>query len=102
MARKEAPMRNTTPLSITLPHEMAAMVKAKVSSGEYASESEVIRDGLRALQARDAAFESWLRDEVAKSYDEYEADPSIGIPADKIMARLRASYRVRLTPKPGR
>jgi putative addiction module CopG family antidote len=49
---------------------MAAMVKAKVESGEYATESEVIRDGLRTLQARDAAIESWLRSEVAKSYDE--------------------------------
>ena len=68
-------MRNTHPISITLPHDMAAMVKAKVASGEYATESEVIRDGLRALQARDAAVEKWLRDEVAKSYDEYAADP---------------------------
>ncbi len=89
-------MRNTQPISITLPHEMAAMVKAKVASGEYATESEVIRDGLRALQARDAAVENWLRDEVAKSYDEYAADPSIGIPASDVMARLRASYKARL------
>jgi putative addiction module CopG family antidote len=89
-------MRNTQPLSVTLPHDMAAMVKAKVASGEYATESEVIRDGLRALLARDAAIENWLRGEVAKSYDEFAADPGIGIPADEVMARLRASYRERL------
>src|ERR1700681_1534847 len=94
-------MRNTHPMSITLPHDMAAMVKAKVASGEYATESEVIRDGLRALQARDAAVEKWLRDEVAKSCDEYAADPSIGIPADQVMARLRASYRARQTKSEG-
>jgi len=94
-------MRNTHPISITLPHDMAAMVKAKVASGEYATESEVIRDGLRALQARDAAVERWLRDEVAKSYDEYAADPSIGIPADEVMARLRASYRARQAKSEG-
>jgi antitoxin ParD1/3/4 len=94
-------MRNTHPLSITLPHDMAAMVKAKVASGEYATESEVIRDGLRALQARDAALEKWLRDEVAKSYDEYAADPSIGIPAGEVMARLRASYRARQAKSEG-
>jgi putative addiction module CopG family antidote len=88
-------MRNTHPLSITLPHNMAAMVKAKVASGEYATESEVIRDGLRALQARDAAVEGWLRDEVAKSYDEFEANPSIGVSADTVMSRLRASHRTR-------
>ena len=88
-------MRNTSPISITLPHDMAAMVKAKVASGEYATESEVIRDGLRVLLARDAALESWLREAVAKSCDEHAADPSPGIPADKIMARLRTSYRAR-------
>jgi Arc/MetJ-type ribon-helix-helix transcriptional regulator len=53
---------------------------------------EVIRDGLRTLLARDAALEKWLRSEVAKSYDELAADPSIGIPAEEIMERLRVSY----------
>jgi putative addiction module CopG family antidote len=89
--------RNTQPISITLPHDMAAMVRAKVASGEYATESEVIRDGLRALQARDAAVENWLRGEVAKSYDEYAANPEIGIPAEEVLARLRTSYRSRLS-----
>lgn len=94
-------MRNTQAISITLPHDMAAMVKAKVTSGEYATESEVIRDGLRTLQARDAALENWLRGEVAKSYDEFAADPSSAIPADEVMARIRASYRERLAkPQP--
>ncbi len=90
-------MRNTQPISITLPHTMAAMVKAKVASGEYASESEVIRDGLRALQARDAAVENWLHGEVIKSYDEHATNPKLGVPADKIMSRLQASHRARRT-----
>lgn len=94
-------MRSTQPISVTLPHDMAAMVKAKVTSGEYASESEVIRDGLRILQARDAALENWLRGEVAKSYDEFTVDPSIGIPASEVMERLRASYRERLAKPKG-
>ena len=93
--------RNTQPMSITLPHDMAAMVRAKVESGEYATESEVIRDGLRALQARDAAVESWLRDEVAKSYDEYVADPEIGFPAEGFLARLQAAHRARIEKQAG-
>jgi putative addiction module CopG family antidote len=88
-------MRNTSPISITLPHDMAAMVKAKVASGEYATESEVIRDGLRTLQARDKAVEAWLRDEVVKSYDEHAGNPSGSILATKIMTRLRAANRTR-------
>lgn len=67
-------MRTTQSLSITLPLEMAEMVKEKVRSGEYATESEVIRDGLRTLAARDAALEKWLRDEVASTYDGVMAD----------------------------
>ena len=68
---------------------------------EYASESEVVRDGLRALKARDAALEAWLRDEAAKSYDEFVADRSIGIPAEDVMARVRSSYRKRLGKSEG-
>ena len=69
-------MRTTKQLSVTLPNEMAAEVEARVASGEYASESEVIRDGLRALQARDRAVEHWLRQDVVAAYDALKADPS--------------------------
>jgi antitoxin ParD1/3/4 len=71
--RLRYPMRTTQSLSITLPFEMAQMVKSKVSSGEYATESEVIRDGLRTLAARDAAVEKWLIEEVAPAYDAWKA-----------------------------
>jgi hypothetical protein len=33
-------VRSTQQFSVTLPNEMAQMVKAKVSSGEYASEAK--------------------------------------------------------------
>ncbi|UIJ83896.1 ribbon-helix-helix domain-containing protein [Rhizobium leguminosarum] len=83
-------MRTTQPLTITLPLEMAQMVKAKVSSGEYATESEVIRDGLRTLAARDAAVEKWLRDEVARTYDEMKAYPERALSAEEVRRRLDA------------
>ena len=83
-------MRSTQQLSVTLPNEMAQMVKSKVSSGEYASDSEVIRDGLRALQARDKALDTWLRTEVAAAYDELKADPSKGRTPEQVLASLKA------------
>lgn len=83
-------MRTTQSLSITLPHEMAQMVKAKVASGEYATESEVIRDGLRALAARDAALEKWLRDEVVPAYDAVMADPGKALSAKDAWERIAA------------
>ncbi len=83
-------MSNVSKRSISLPAEQAAFVDAKVASGDYASASEVVRDGLRALQSRDAAIERWLREEVAPAYDAMRADPSRGIPVDEVFARLHA------------
>lgn len=83
-------MRTTQALSITLPLEMAEMVKAKVASGEYATESEVIRDGLRTLVARDAAVERWLREDVAPAYDAHKADPTRAVPLAEGMAQVKA------------
>lgn len=85
-------MRTTQQLSITLPNEMVDFVKTKVRAGEYASESEVIRDGLRALLARDRAVETWLREQVAPAYDALKADPSRGVTGDQIRARLAAEH----------
>jgi hypothetical protein len=45
--KRDRSMRATQQMSITLPNELAAAVRDKVASGEYASKSEVIRDGLR-------------------------------------------------------
>jgi antitoxin ParD1/3/4 len=81
-------MRSTQQFSVTLPIEMARMIKTKVSSGEYATESEVIRDGLRALQARDKAVENWLRQEVAPAYDAMKADPARGRSLSGVRANI--------------
>lgn len=81
-------MRSTQQFSITLPNEMAQMVKTKVSSGEYASESEVIRDGLRALQARDKALDTWLRTEVAGAYDKLRTDPGRALSVTQVRQHL--------------
>ncbi|WP_026284819.1 type II toxin-antitoxin system ParD family antitoxin [Thiomonas sp. FB-6] len=81
-------MRTTQQMSITLPNEMAEAVRTKVRAGEYASESEVIRDGLRALLARDRAVETWLQDQVGPAYDALKADPSRAVTPAQVRARL--------------
>ncbi len=85
-------MRTTQQLSITLPNDMAAAVKAKVRTGEYATESEVIRDGLRALLARDRAFESWLHHQVGPAYDALKTELSRAVTIDQVRARLAAEH----------
>ena len=86
-------MRTTQQLSVTLPKEMAQMVRNKVASGEYASESEVVRDGLRALQARDRALETWLRTEVVAAYDDAKAKPSSLLSSSQVRAKLAARHK---------
>ncbi|CAN5586328.1 type II toxin-antitoxin system ParD family antitoxin [soil metagenome] len=86
-------MRSTQQFSITLPHEMAEAVRAKVAAGEYATESEVIRDGLRALLARDRAVEKWLCKDVTAAYDALKADPARAVSVDTVKARLAAASR---------
>ena len=88
-------MRKTQSLSITLPHDMAKAVKQKVASGDYATESEVIREGLRALNERDAALENWLRTEGVARYDAYKRDGQAE-PAEKVFAQLRRYHSKRL------
>ncbi len=88
-------MRSTQQFSVTLPNEMAAEVRAKVASGEYASESEVIRDGLRALHARDRAVDHWLRNEVVPAYKALKADPSRGASLAKVRVALTERHCAR-------
>lgn len=75
-------------MSITLPKEMADLIEAKVDSGEYASESEVIRDGLRTLFQRDAVVETWLQSRVAAAFDQLKADPERALTGDQIREEL--------------
>ena len=86
-------MRSTQQFSITLPGEMADMVRTKVASGEYASESEVIRDGLRALQAREKAVERWLREQVIPAHDAIKADPKRAISPKDVRRKLIAEHK---------
>lgn len=83
-------MSETRSLSITLRADLADLVEAKVASGHYASESEVIEDSLLSLRDREAEFENWLRQEVVPAYEAHLADPSRAIPIEEVMARLDA------------
>ncbi len=89
-------MRTTQQFSITLPNEMADAVKSKVAAGEYATESEVIREGLRALMARDRAVESWLHEQVGPAYDALKADPSRALTIDDVRTSLAEEHKAAL------
>ena len=62
------------------------------SQSEYASESEVIRDGLRALQAREKAVDAWLRNEIAPIYDALQSEPARAKSISELKATLAAEH----------
>ena len=64
----------TEKLSISLPADMARMVRRRVESGAYASNSEVIRDALRLWQSRDQERERRL-EVIRAQLDEAAAEP---------------------------
>jgi antitoxin ParD1/3/4 len=65
------------------------MIKTRVAPGEYAAH--------RMLHARDAALEKFLREEAAKSYDEYKADPKNILSVADVSRSLDARHRARRT-----
>ena len=87
--------------TFSLPSEQANYIDNLVASGTYATSSEVIRAGLRALQERDAVVERWLRDEVVPVASAMQANPERAIPADQVFDEIRRLHTERLK-NPGR
>jgi len=87
--------------TFSLPSEQASYIDGLVASGTFASASEVVRAGLRALQERDAAVERWLRDEVVPVAAAMKANPQRAIPLDDVFAEI-AALQVELSETPDR
>ncbi|MCJ2143630.1 type II toxin-antitoxin system ParD family antitoxin [Methylobacterium sp. E-066] len=89
-------MAPTEKRTFSLPAEQAAFIDSQVKTGAFASASEVVRAGLRALQERDAAVERWLRDEVVATYDEMKAHPGRAISSEDMAERMRRRHEARM------
>lgn len=85
-------MPNISKRTVSLPEEHSAYIDQMVASGAFASASEVVRAGLRALQEREAAVDRWLREEVTPVYDAMQVDPDRGIPSSQVFNELRARH----------
>lgn len=89
-------MAATEKRTFSLPIEQAAFIDSQVKAGAFASASEVVRAGLRALQERDAAVERWLRDEVVATYDEMKAHPERAVSSKDMAERMRWRHEARM------
>jgi antitoxin ParD1/3/4 len=82
-------------LSVTLPADLVRLVEAKVASGEYATQSDVVQDGLQGLMDRGLASEHWLRTEVAAAFDAHRREPTDVRPGDAVRAGLEKRFAAR-------
>lgn len=72
--------------TLTLPPDLAAKVQAHVDSGAAADAVEVVRAGLVALEAAEAAKLEALRAKLGKAI----ADPSPSSTSAEVFARIEA------------
>lgn len=85
-------MAATERRTFSLPREQAEYIDELVSTGTYATSSEVIRAGLRALRERDAAVDRWLREEVVPVMQAALANPDSLIPFDDVFEEIEALH----------
>lgn len=83
--------RANKPVSVTL-GPFAEKVERRVKEGRYASVSEVVRDGLRALDREEALFEQILKAKVAEAL----ADPRPSISSEEVDASIQEWYEAAL------
>jgi antitoxin ParD1/3/4 len=78
-------------ITVTMPEEMVAKLRAAVESGEYATTSEIVREALRDWeeyqQRRQAKLEK-LRELIREGMESESLD------GETVLAELRAKYRV--------
>ena len=82
--------REVIAVNVSVGKEFEEYVKGKVASGDYASASEVVRDGLRMLKEKDMLLEARLqalKDEIQIWIDQAERGESRDGPT--VMAELR-------------
>lgn len=80
-------------MNVSLPQALAEFVEKEVASGNYATASEVVRDGLRMLREARAVYEeklAILRREIQVAVDEVNAGQFSDRTVMEILAEVQA------------
>ncbi len=93
-------MQNVERLSITLPVEMARMIRERVEAGRYASNSEVIRDAMRVWQEKEQLHAERLASIRAK-ITQAESDPRASLAIDVVEKHFEDRLKQSLAASPG-
>lgn len=83
-------------MNVSLTPELEKFVAQKVQSGLYQTASEVIREGLRLLEERDALHQARL-DDIRQAIQDGNAQLARGegLPGEQVFTHLRAKSRAR-------
>jgi antitoxin ParD1/3/4 len=85
-------------MSISLASDLVQQIRAKVDSGLYPSESDVVREALRALEDRDrddAMKLEQLRKDIQIGLDQIERGEVAPLDMDEIEAEVQARIDAR-------
>jgi len=83
-------MAHAQPITVSLPPEMAAMVRQTVENGSYSSVSEIVREALRDWSRKQSADQQELKE--LRILLQEAMDSGAGEPGTTVFARLRARY----------
>ena len=78
-------------LSITLPREMVTTIKERVSGGEYASTSEVLREAMRLWMRQEQEYEERMK-AIQSRIQNSLSDPRPNLSGTQVRERLDALY----------
>lgn len=76
-------------MTVTMPADMAALIKAAVEGGDYASTSEVVRDALRDWKMKRALQQQQLTQLRSDIKEGLNSSPAGELDADSINRRGR-------------
>jgi antitoxin ParD1/3/4 len=79
-------------ISIALPPEMVTTIRSAVDAGDYASNSEVVREALRDWTLKRALRQQGVA-QLRTAWQEALDDKAAGVPADDVLTRLERKYQ---------
>ena len=85
-------------MNVNLTPELEKLVREKVSSGLYNSQSEVVREALRLLVEQDRLREALVTLRAALATGLKQADRGELLDGPEVVAEMRASLRERSKP----
>lgn len=85
-------MASIEKISIALPPEMVLLVRQAVETGEYASNSEVVRDALRDWIHKRSLRQQGI-EELRRVWQQALEDRSPGVAPDEVLDRLERKYQ---------